>query len=99
VSHVPHVHDWRPLCGWSARYRCAECFAIGYKKRAVMGFGANVILPYTCSKCDGWAVARDYNRPPTARSNSRQWRCRLHRGYRRDGTPAINSDKEEQIHE
>lgn len=31
---VQHVHDWRPVPNWVARYRCADpaCAALGWKR-------------------------------------------------------------------
>lgn len=66
-----HVHAWQPLSGWSGRYRCPECHAIGY--RGIVNLGANTealahgntaygsaIVPYRCTwkGCTRAAVAR-----------------------------------------
>jgi hypothetical protein len=37
-----HAHDWKPIPGWMARYRCA-CGVTGY--RAGSGIRAHVNLP------------------------------------------------------
>lgn len=49
-----HVHNWRPIQGWSGRYACATCRALGYRK-LVLGITEDSrenerILPYACSR-------------------------------------------------
>jgi hypothetical protein len=57
-------HDWHPVSGWCARYRCSQCRALGFKFRVVMGYGDPVIEPYHCQarpaggRCNNLAVTR-----------------------------------------
>lgn len=49
-----HEHDWLPIPGWYARYRCAECKALGYKSNVTADSKYNPwvqarVLPYHCS--------------------------------------------------
>src|SRR3981081_1663412 len=50
-----HRHDWRPIDGWSARHRCRDCGAVGYKPRVVTigveggPYGSTRITPYVCA--------------------------------------------------
>jgi hypothetical protein len=74
-----HVHAWTPLAGWTGRYRCDGCGAIGY--RATMANLAagrrDAIYPYLCakriagSKCGRIAVQ--------VRRDRAQDRCAEHR--------------------
>lgn len=43
-----HVHEWEPIPGWYARYRCIGCLALGYKQKTVTSFGSTEIVPYLC---------------------------------------------------
>jgi hypothetical protein len=65
MDTTTHVHDWQPIPGWYARYRCASCGVIGCKFGLVnphlRGRGTE-IEPYKCQarpggqKCDQPAV-------------------------------------------
>lgn len=58
------THDWQPIVGWYARYRCSVCGVIGYKPGAVHPKHARsmAITPYRCEaksggkRCEGHAV-------------------------------------------
>lgn len=54
-------HEWKPIKGWSARYRCKFCKAIGYKARAatdnIVG-NPGQIVTYICHKCRGPATLK-----------------------------------------
>jgi len=57
------AHDWKPIQGWSGRYRCRVCRVIGYRKAETKGrdespVGGSVIAPYVCRKCRGPATKR-----------------------------------------
>ena len=75
---APHEHDWKPVPGYTGRYRCSGCQAFGYKARVVTSYGRNdPITPYKCKVCGGWAVAKDGISP--VRLGRKQWRCARHR--------------------
>lgn len=69
-------HDWRPIEGYYARYRCTLCGSIGLKERLVTGHRSETIRPYVCHYCGGWAVAKEPTKPG---QRTAQWRCHLHR--------------------
>jgi hypothetical protein len=49
-------HDWQPIPGWRARYRCSKCNVIGAKFGIVPGSRSHslAIEPYRCGeRCDG----------------------------------------------
>lgn len=50
-------HDWQPIQGWYARYRCDKCRVVAYKKlvtRSTRNRHKNVLMhPYKCPKCHG----------------------------------------------
>jgi hypothetical protein len=48
-------HDWRPIPGWTARYRCAVCRVLGCKFGIVRGTGGGAIEPYLCASRSGGA--------------------------------------------
>jgi len=67
-----HTHTWEPVQGWTGRYRCSGCKALGYKK-IVNGLAkSSYIAPYTCSKkgCEQFA---------TVRTRGRHFYCNDHR--------------------
>jgi hypothetical protein len=33
-------HDWQPISGWYARYRCSHCAVVGCKFGVVTGYGS-----------------------------------------------------------
>lgn len=85
-----HVHAWTPMSGWTARYRCNGCAAIGYRHRIVQGdarpktsaaLGADHIQPYLCdaaehgTRCGRPAVAKDQK----SSISPKHWRCPQHR--------------------
>jgi len=63
MDHLNHScgGTWEPILGWSSRYRCDKCHAIGYRNAAApKGETAREnIKPYRCQKkgCNGFAVA------------------------------------------
>lgn len=66
-STTEHVHDWKPISGWTGRYRCEGCLALGYRalvsaSPTAYGRRTSEIVPYTCSKCPKPAVVRDVKR-------------------------------------
>lgn len=50
----PHSHNWVPCHGWTGRYRCTECFALGYRgiiNAGVLGSARDsAIIPYRCTR-------------------------------------------------
>lgn len=79
---VKHTHDWQPVEGIQARYRCADpdCRAIGYRNvhKAAMDAPRDAIIPYKCNFHDhttGTTCGDD----SIVRRASRQ-RCRKHLG-------------------
>src|SRR5260221_14564561 len=50
-----HTHDWQPIDGWTARYRCWQCGVIAYKPRVVTilvdggPYGSMKVTPYVCT--------------------------------------------------
>jgi hypothetical protein len=62
MADEPHRHGWKPIPSWYGRYRCSECFVIGYRgstqPKEVYGdkYQAETIFPYICKKCDKGAV-------------------------------------------
>jgi hypothetical protein len=73
-------HDWQPIDGWCARYRCKECRIVGYRPRVVtLGveggpFGRIAITPYVCG------ATRDGERcgGPAEWKQKGTWRCGEH---------------------
>lgn len=54
MTTVDHVHTWQPISGWSGRYVCEDCRALGYRK-LVLGITEDSkenerILPYACTR-------------------------------------------------
>jgi hypothetical protein len=76
-------HDWQPVEGWYARYRCSVCRVLGCKFGVIDSdrAGSTVIEPYRCEenhgheRCSEEAVARI----------SGLMCCRRHRGLGRPG--------------
>ena len=62
-------HDWQPINGWQGRYKCSDCFTLGYHKLVIAternfptglhGKHDRQILPYLCPKCHGPTTKRD----------------------------------------
>jgi len=48
-------HTWTPIPNWRARYKCSNCYAIGYKGIAVAGKyrKPGEMYEYKCPKCHG----------------------------------------------
>jgi hypothetical protein len=75
-----HRHNWQPIGGWRARYRCRECGAVGYKPRLVTmdveggPYGSTRITPCVC------AVTRAGLRCgcPAVSKTRGAWKCRAH---------------------
>ena len=70
-------HDWQPIQGWYARYRCGKCRIIGYKPAAVRPQNARstTITPYQCE------VRRDGQRcvePAVHSWYGKKFRCAAH---------------------
>src|ERR1700730_16254840 len=59
TSTLSHQHDWPPIDGWCARYRCKGCRIVGYRPRVVtLGvdggpYGRTAITPYVCASTRG----------------------------------------------
>ena len=80
---ISHEHDWHPVFGWSARYRCEDCKAFGYRRLVQKIYRDDrtknaEIVPYKChkKKCKGWAVAHDVVDPLWGK---KKWCCKDHR--------------------
>ena len=62
-----HEHQWTPIDGWYARYRCSECYVIGYRGVLVNDVATSkkisAIIPYKCKKCDKLAVGKGKRDP------------------------------------
>jgi hypothetical protein len=75
-----HYHNWQPIDGWRARYRCRDCRAVGYKPRLVTmdveggPYGGMRITPYVC------AFAREGLRCgcPAVKKLRGSWKCPTH---------------------
>jgi len=72
------VHDWQPIPGWFARYRCSICRVIGWKPRMVTLCRAHgtEIEPYRCE------IVRDRRRckaPAVFAKDGKHFRCEAHR--------------------
>ena len=51
---LPENHDWAPIHGWSARYKCSICYSVGYRGVVVELEGKrHLILEYRCTECHG----------------------------------------------
>jgi hypothetical protein len=77
-------HDWQPIQGWYARYRCSRCRVIGYKPGAVRPQNARSveITPYRCE------VRREGERcagPAVHAWHGKKFRCAAHCGGGRTG--------------
>jgi hypothetical protein len=73
------AHDWQPIEGWYARYRCARCRVIGYKPGAVHPGNPRgmAIVPYRCeSKCHGARCSE----PAVHNWKGAKFRCAAHGG-------------------
>jgi hypothetical protein len=71
------VHDWQPIMGWYARYRCAICHVIGHKPGAVHPQHARctAITPYRCEvRCGGKRCAA----PAVHSWRGKKLRCAAH---------------------
>jgi len=70
-------HDWQPIQGWYARYRCGQCRIIGYKPGAVRPQNARCmeITPYRCEvRRDGQRCAE----PAVHSWCGKKFRCAAH---------------------
>lgn len=79
---------WKPLIGWSGRYRCNKCKVIGYRyanapksykhtsNNGSIGFSncPENIIPYKCSvkNCKNGAVKK------IRKGTSKKWMCSKH---------------------
>ena len=71
------AHDWQPIAGWYARYRCAVCRAVGYKPGAVHPQHARnmAIVPYRCeATCGG----KRCGQPAVDSRRGKHFRCAAH---------------------
>ncbi len=71
------VHDWQPIMGWYARYRCGRCRVIGYKPGAVHPQHARcmAITAYRCEvRCGGKRCAE----PAVHCWRGKKLRCAVH---------------------
>jgi len=88
-------HDWQPIEGWYARYRCARCRVIGYKPGAVHRQHARCmeITPYRCELRRGGERCAE----PAVRSwRGKKFRCAGHCGAGRtaEARTALNAERE-----
>jgi len=72
-------HDWQPIPGWYARYRCSICQVIGCKFGVVVApyreRRSNRIAPYRCeAKCGGVRC----NEPAVHSWRGKAFRCAAH---------------------
>jgi hypothetical protein len=74
------THDWQPIPGWYARYRCSLCEVIGCKFGVVVAkYGAHrsvAIEPYRCQAQCGGARC---NEPAVHGWAGKGLRCAAHR--------------------
>jgi hypothetical protein len=77
---LSHQHDWQPINGWTARYRCKGCRVVGYRPRIVTlhvaggPYGSTAVTPYICSAQQGGQRCGC----PAEWKQKRAWRCREH---------------------
>jgi hypothetical protein len=75
------AHDWQPIAGWYARYRCSICRVIGYKPCAVhpQHCRRTAIEPY---RCEATRDGKRCNAPAVHTWHGTRFRCaeHLHRG-------------------
>jgi hypothetical protein len=80
------THDWKPVAGWYARYRCAICGGFGYKQRFIrtdeLGpggppktMGSDRIKPYLCAHKPGGASCGGF----AVKKENGRWKCAEHR--------------------
>jgi hypothetical protein len=71
------AHDWQPIAGWYARYRCAICRAVGYKAGAVHPQHARsmAIVPY---RCEATCAGRRCGEAAVHGRNGKRFRCAAH---------------------
>ena len=71
------AHDWQPIPGWYARYRCSICHVIGYKPGAVHPQHARriAIVPYRCEAQCGGARCKE---PAVHNGYRKKFRCAAH---------------------
>lgn len=72
------AHDWQPISGWYARYRCSSCHVIGCKLGVVdprRGRGAE-IEPYRCEVRRGGERCSE---PAVYARRGKGFRCAAHR--------------------
>lgn len=65
-------HAWEPIPGWYGRYKCTDCWVLGYRGTVLidesgsdrqLGFrrtdrqGSGNIIAYRCPKCKGHTTA------------------------------------------
>jgi hypothetical protein len=73
------THDWQPIPGWYARYRCTLCHAIGCKFGVVQAkhvTRSNEIQPYRCEVRHG---GERCNAPAVSSWYGKKFRCAEHR--------------------
>lgn len=66
------THGWTPINGWTGRYRCDYCRAIGHKSKLIVHPAlkfSDSIWPYVCQRkdCHEHAVSRKPQRCETHR--------------------------------
>jgi hypothetical protein len=74
------AHDWQPIDGWYARYRCTVCHVLGCKFGVVVGpHGGHrsfEIKPYRCEAVRGGVKC---NAPAVHGWRGKKFRCAEHR--------------------
>jgi hypothetical protein len=74
---APDAHDWQPISGWYARYRCSICGVIGGKPGAIQPQrGRTAIEPYRCEAKRGGERCTE---PAVHAWRGRNLRCAAHR--------------------
>ena len=79
MDATTHVHDWQPIPGWYARYRCASCGVIGCKFGLVnphMRHRGTGIEPYRCEARPGGEKCGE---PAVHAWKGKHFKCAAHR--------------------
>ena len=71
------AHDWQPIVGWYARYRCAVCRVIGYKPGAVhpRQSRSTAVVPYRCGAMCGRQAC---GQSALHAGSGKKFRCAVH---------------------
>jgi len=72
------AHDWQPIAGWYARYRCSICQVIGCKFGIVVARyrqRSTAIQPY---RCEARVAGHRCNEPAVHGWYGKKFRCAAH---------------------